>query len=62
MSKGAPPAKARLKLQGLAMEESMKMTMRTVALAASTFACAALFSPGWSDQGGISLSIGNAEA
>jgi hypothetical protein len=44
------------------MEESMKVTMRMVAVAASTFACAALFSPGWSDQGGISLSIGEAEA
>jgi len=44
------------------MEERMKVTMRMVAVAASTFACAALFSPGWSDQGGISLSIGKAEA
>jgi hypothetical protein len=42
------------------MEESMKMTLRTVA--ASTFACAALFSPGWSEQGGVSLSISKAEA
>ena len=38
------------------------MTLRTVAVAASTFACAALFSPGWSEQGGLSLSINKAEA
>jgi hypothetical protein len=44
------------------MEDCMKMTLRTVAVAASTFACAALFSPGWSEQGGISLSINKAEA
>jgi hypothetical protein len=44
------------------MEECMKMTLRTVAVAASTFACAALFSPGWSEQGGISLSVNKAEA
>ena len=37
------------------------MTLRTVAVAASTFACVALFSPGWSEQGGVSLSIGKAE-
>ena len=40
----------------------MKMALRTAAVAASTFACAALFSPGWSEQGGVSLSIGKAEA
>ena len=40
----------------------MKMTLRTVAVAASTFACAALFSPGWSEQGGVSLSVNKAEA
>jgi hypothetical protein len=44
------------------MEESMKMALRTVAVAASTFACAALFSPGWSEQGGVSLSVSKAEA
>jgi hypothetical protein len=33
-----------------------------VAVAASTFACAALFSPGWSEQGGLSLSVNKAEA
>ena len=40
----------------------MKMALRTVAVAASTFACAALFSPGWSEQGGVSLSVNKAEA
>ena len=40
----------------------MKMTLRTVAVAASTFACAALLSPGWSEQGGVSLSVNKAEA
>ena len=40
----------------------MKMTLRMVTVAASTFACAALFSPGWSEQGGISLSVNKAEA
>jgi len=38
------------------------MTLRTVIVAASTFACAALLSPGWSEQGGISLSVNKAEA
>jgi hypothetical protein len=40
----------------------MKMTFRTVAIAASTVAFAALFSPGWSEQDGLSLSIKKAEA
>jgi hypothetical protein len=40
----------------------MKMTFRTVAIATSTFAFAALFSLGWSEQGGLSLSIKKAEA
>ena len=40
----------------------MKMTFRTVAIATSTVAFAALFSPGWSEQGGLSLSIKKAEA
>jgi len=30
--------------------------------AGSAFVCATLFSPGWSEQGGVSLSIGSAEA
>lgn len=40
----------------------MKMTLRMVTVAASTFACAAMFSPGWSEQGGISLSVNKADA
>ena len=40
----------------------MKMTLRTAAIATATFACAALFSPGWSEQGGVSLSVTKAEA
>ena len=35
---------------------------RKAALAASAFACAALVSFGWSEQGGISLSIESAQA
>lgn len=40
----------------------MKMTFGTVAIATSTVAFAALFSLGWSEQGGVSLSIKKAEA
>jgi hypothetical protein len=40
----------------------MKMTFRTVAIATSTVAFAALFSPVWSEQEGLSLSIKKAEA
>ena len=40
----------------------MKMTLRTVAIATSAFACAALMSPSWSEQGGVSLSVNKAEA
>ena len=36
--------------------------VRRVALAASAFGCAALFSFGWADQGGISLSVESAQA
>jgi hypothetical protein len=36
--------------------------VRKAALAASAFTCAALFSFGWSEQGGISLSIESAQA
>jgi hypothetical protein len=39
----------------------MKHARKTV-LAASAFTCAALFSLGWSEQGGISLSIESAQA
>jgi hypothetical protein len=40
----------------------MRMTFRKLAIATSAFACAALLSPGWSEQGGVSLSVSNAEA
>jgi hypothetical protein len=36
--------------------------VRKAALAASAFACAALFSFGWAEQGGISLSVESAQA
>jgi hypothetical protein len=38
------------------------MRFKTLSIATSTFVCAVLFSFGWSEQGGISLSIGKAEA
>src|SRR4051794_4584725 len=38
------------------------MILRTVAIASATFACVAMFSPGWSSQGGLSLSTSKAEA
>ena len=40
----------------------MKMTLRTVAIATSTVVCATLWSFGWSEQGGVSLSVSKAEA
>ena len=40
----------------------MKITLKTAAIATSTFVCAALFSLGWSDQGNLSLSISKADA
>jgi hypothetical protein len=39
-----------------------QMNLTTVAIAASTFACAALLSFGWSEQRGVSLSVENAQA
>jgi hypothetical protein len=41
--------------------EPMKQVTKT-ALAAFSFACAALFSFAWSEQGGISLSVESAQA
>jgi hypothetical protein len=38
------------------------MNLKKVAIAASAFACAAVFSFGWSEQGGVSLSIESAQA
>jgi hypothetical protein len=50
-------------LMGLTMEEAMKqMSVRKGAIAASVFACAAVMSFGWSEQGGVSLSIESAQA
>ena len=40
----------------------MKITLKSMALAMATLACAVLFSPGWSEQGGVSLSVGKAQA
>src|ERR1700761_9190956 len=39
-----------------------QMSLTTVAIAASTFACAALLTFGWSEQRGLSLSVEKAEA
>jgi hypothetical protein len=40
----------------------MKMNLRTFAIATSTVACATLLSPGFSEQGGVSLSVESAQA
>lgn len=40
----------------------MKISLRTAAIAASSFVCATLLSPGWSEQGGLSVSASKAEA
>ena len=40
----------------------MKVTVRTAAIAMSTFVCAALWSLGWAEKGGVSLSVNKAEA
>ena len=39
-----------------------QMSLTTIAVGASTFACAALLSFGWSEQRGLSLSVEKAEA
>jgi hypothetical protein len=39
-----------------------QMSLKKIAIAVSAFACATLFSPGWSGQGGVSLSVNKAEA
>ena len=38
------------------------MTRKTMTIAAATFACAALLSVSWSEQGGVSLSVQGAQA
>jgi hypothetical protein len=40
----------------------MKMNLRTFAIATSTVACATLLSFGWSEQGGVWLSVESAQA
>ena len=40
----------------------MQITLRKLAIAASTFACAAMLSFSWTEQGGITLSIDKAQA
>jgi hypothetical protein len=40
----------------------MRMSLKTLAIATSTFACAALLSFGWSPQGGVSLSVDKGQA
>jgi hypothetical protein len=40
----------------------MQMTLKRFAIATPAFACAALLSFGWSEQGGVSLSIESAQA
>lgn len=40
----------------------MQMSLRTVAIAASAFACAMLLSVEWPDRGGISLAVDSAQA
>ena len=37
-----------------------QMKLKTAAIATSTFACAALLSISWSEQGGVSLSVESA--
>jgi hypothetical protein len=39
-----------------------RMSFGKVAIAATTFACATLFSVGWTEQGGVSLSVDSAQA
>jgi hypothetical protein len=39
-----------------------QMGLKKIAIATSVFACAALLSVGWSEQGGVSLSVNKAEA
>ena len=44
------------------MSMRMRMSLKTLAIATSTVACAALLSFGWSSQGGVSLSVEKAQA
>jgi hypothetical protein len=40
----------------------MRMTLKAIAVATSTIACAAVLSPGWTEQGGVALSVESAQA
>jgi hypothetical protein len=40
----------------------MQITLKTFAIATSVFACAATLSLGWTEQGGVSLSVESAQA
>jgi len=44
------------------MSMRMRISLKTLAIATSTVACAALLSFGWSPQGGVSLSVDKARA
>jgi hypothetical protein len=44
------------------MSMRTRMSLKTLAIATSTVACAALLSFGWSPQGGVSLSVDKAQA
>src|SRR5262249_19625823 len=45
------------------MEKAMKrISLGKAAIASAAFACATLFSFGWAEQGGVSLSVDSAEA
>ena len=44
------------------MSMLVRMSLKTLAIATSTVACAALLSFGWSPQGGVSLSVDKAQA
>jgi hypothetical protein len=40
----------------------MNMNLKTIAIAASAFACSTLLSFGWSEQSGVSISVASAQA
>jgi hypothetical protein len=44
------------------MSMRISMSLKTLAIATSTLACAVLLSFGWSPQGGVSLSVDKAQA
>lgn len=40
----------------------MRMTLKTLAIATSALACGVMLSVGWTEQGGVSLSVESAQA